>query len=221
MLKHIKKKYNISFTMLFMFLPVNVPIMAATWVEIDSFLKPPEQYARLGEKLVRQGQIAYRLDNSFRFLATEAAGPGVILGMRHRASGKGFLAHISMFNEIDPASWMGLDIAKRIEAIVQGEEGEVDFYLFGGWSCLVLFPTKYSAQRFIKEVSKTISVGNIYYQPTSCSLWCSALTIDMETGLVYEHLTPRNSYQEPTFFSIAKRALEVHVSFIFTGLQEI
>lgn len=211
---------NIARIMLVFCLP-NVLLMAATWVEIESFPKPPKQYRRFGEKIVLQGQIAYRLDNSFRFLATEAAGPCVILGMRHRASGKGFLAHISMFNEIDPASWMGLDIAKRIEAFLQGEEGEVDFYLFGGWSCLILFPTKYSAQRFIKEVSKTISVGNIYYQSTSCGLSCSAPAIDMETGLVYEHLPQRNSYQESTFFSTTKRVLEVHISFIFTGLHEI
>lgn len=219
-----------NIAVLMLSISLNLTLYGIEWVDVEHLDDAAHEiYQQHRIKEVPQGGITYRKDNTNRFLATSFAGPCVILAARHRGSGKGFLTHISMFNEIDPLSWMGQKVLDNLKLLVDSiddsknpEEDVLDFYIFGGWRCCGFWLTTYSAERFIDAVDNKIkTVGRVYYQHNGCRLAPASLMLDMKTGKFYSYNAVKNpSYREPDFLDRLGMHLRVFGSWIFFGLSE-
>ncbi len=203
---------------------------ADDWCPMENLSQAPNSlYENCRIRSVPQSGIAYfKASDPVHCFASTSGGPCVILAARHRPSGAGFLAHVAAFSEIDPWTWSGSRVLRRLKTLAASDETSlsheadvIDFCVLGG-CCCTSCPLKVSVERFIDRVNSDIkTVGTVNYMD-ACRSWSPRVLIDLKTGNYYQYSPAKdNHYKSPSPLNIfTDIAMTMGSIFIF-GLCEI
>ena len=200
------------------------------YIEVEELKEAPKE---LYENLlcpitkIQQNEIVYSTSQKRPLLATDSAGPCVILGVRHRTTGAGFLAHIHNYAEIDLSHASGRQVMRKLKRLmpkagdrIQKNENDVmDVFLFGGWPGCSSWIVQ-SVNNFISVVGEKVKpIGEIYYKPQECSRQGASLLLDMKTGEFFQYQHHKDIFGRR--LNTTKGIILSFTSCIFSWLHEM